>query len=346
SSPCVVSWSADFETDTTADWTVNTGPTDSAANFFFDYSSVGIPPAPGSKGTTHGMKLRCNLTSGVFGGFSVSPTGQAFTGDYKLAFDLWANFNGPFPGGGSGSTNLSVAGVLTAGTSVNYPGVIDSIYFGATGDGGSSADWRAYSPDAAASYQNGDPVYAAPSRNNTDPYYASFGSVEAPADQLTLFPQQTGVTNPGSAGMAWHLVEINKAGNFVTWQVDGVLIATVDITGMTLGGDNILFGHSDINGTSSTDTNAPDLLFTLIDNVRVLVPQDQPVSLGDWDGDGDSDLDDYARFADCLGGPGVEPDPTISDCSGSCIDTFDQDVDGDVDLRDFQALTDAGLFGM
>ena len=30
---------------------------------------------------------------------------------------------------------------------------------------------------------------------------------------------------------------------------------------------------------------------------------------GDFDGDGDSDLDDYAWFAACLAGPGVSPNP-------------------------------------
>jgi hypothetical protein len=36
-----------------------------------------------------------------------------------------------------------------------------------------------------------------------------------------------------------------------------------------LGGDNIFFGHSDTNATSSTDVNDVHLLFTLIDNIQV-----------------------------------------------------------------------------
>jgi hypothetical protein len=86
-----------------------------------------------------------------------------------------------------------------------------------------------------------------------------------------LFPQQSGVTNAGTAGMAWHEVEIAKVGTVVTWSMDGVLLATVDTMGMTLGGGNILFGHSDINTSSSSDVNDAALLFTLIDNV-VVVP--------------------------------------------------------------------------
>jgi hypothetical protein len=35
-------------------------------------------------------------------------------------------------------------------------------------------------------------------------------------------------------------------------------------------GENIFFGHSDSNGTSSTDPNDVALLFTLVDNVKVI----------------------------------------------------------------------------
>ena len=67
--------------------------------------------APGSApGGSHGMQLQANLTGGAFSGFSVSPTGQSFAGDYSLTFHWWANINGPFPEGGSGSTNLSTSG--------------------------------------------------------------------------------------------------------------------------------------------------------------------------------------------------------------------------------------------
>ena len=65
-------------------------------------------------------------------------------------------------------------------------------------------------------------------------------------------------------------MQIAKDGNIVTWTIDGTLIATVDgSTAGTLGGGNILFDYFDINGTASTDPNAPDLLFGLIDNVTV-----------------------------------------------------------------------------
>lgn len=216
------------------------------------------------------MKLQANLTNGIFGGMSASPNGQSFSGDYTVRLDWWANFNGPFPVGGSGSTNLSTFGIGTSGTTAQWPGgVQNSVWFAATGDGNSSADWRAYSSAAPTGYSDGSPVYMAPTRNASDPYYAAFGNHTAPAAQLALFPQQTGTTLIGSAGMAWHDVMINKVGNFATWTVDGLAIASVDLTTVTLSGGNIFFGHSDTNSTSSTDPNDFQLLFTLIDNIRV-----------------------------------------------------------------------------
>ncbi|MBM4111563.1 MAG: hypothetical protein FJ254_09460 [Phycisphaerae bacterium] len=258
-----------FEVDPTANWTVNNGPSDAAANFFFDYSSVGIPTAPSGVGT-RGMKLQANLTNGIFSGMSVSPNGRFFSGDYTVRFDWWANFNGPFPVGGSGSTNLSTFGIGTSGTLVQWPGgTQDSVWFAATGDGNSSSDWRAYSTAAPISYPDGSPVYMAATRNSSDPYYAGFGNNTAPAAQLALFPQQTGTTLVGSAGMEWHDVVIDKIGTTATWSVDGLPIASVDLTTVTLSGGNIFFGHSDVNAASSSDPNDFALLFTLIDNIRV-----------------------------------------------------------------------------
>jgi hypothetical protein len=273
-------FSENFEVDPTANWTINKGPatTDEAHDLFFDYSTAGIPSAPSGTGT-RGMKLQANQSSGVFGGMSASPTGRSFTGNYSVLFDWWANFNGGFPVGGSGSTQLSTFGVGTSGTVAQWPGgTQDSIWFGATGDGNSSSDWRAYSPAPAGvtRYADSAPgIYAAGtqagSSNHSDLYYANFGNVAAPAAQLALFPQQTGNTLVGSAGMTWHKVEIAKTGASVAWKVDDKLIATVPVADdNVLTGNNIFFGHSDTNATSSTDVNDAALLFTLIDNVRVV----------------------------------------------------------------------------
>jgi hypothetical protein len=72
------------------------------------------------------------------------------------------------------------------------------------------------------------------------------------------------------------------------------------------------------------DTSAPDICET--------------IGGGDFDGDGDVDLDDLDRLLECLTGPGgtpVEPPPI---CPGTCLEAFDSDADTDVDLCDFAAF--------
>jgi hypothetical protein len=270
-----VLFSENFDVDHSANWTVNsTSGGVNPVNFLFDYSAIGIPSAPNSTGgSTLGLKMQANTSGGVFGGVSVSPIGQSFSGNYELRFDMWLNFNGPFPGGGSGSTQAGGAGIGSAGNVVEVAGSASGLHFGVTGDGGSSVDYRAYSNTATSGYAEDSGVFAAGtqagSRNGSDAYYSSFGGVSAPATQTTLFAQQTGTTGIGSQAFAWRDVSILKLGNNVTFSIDGILIATVDSSTVTLGGGNILLNYYDINATSSADVNAGDLLFGLVDNVRV-----------------------------------------------------------------------------
>jgi hypothetical protein len=218
--------------------------------------------------------------TGVFSGISASPLGQSFTGDFIVRFDAWQNFNGPFPGGGSGSTQATGGGIGARTTFAQFPGgSVDGVYFAATGDGGSGNDYRAYvSPGAVLGDTSG--VYAAGvtagASNNSNAYYNTnlFGNVAAPAAQLSLFPQQTGNTAAGTAGMEWHTWTIDKSGNTVRWYLRNrvgtdVLMATVDVTLEPFAGDNIFLGLFDINATSSTDPNADSLLFAVFDNVQV-----------------------------------------------------------------------------
>lgn len=262
-----------FDVDTSGAWNVNNGPSDGTANFSFDYSTLGISAAPNSAGgTTKGLRLMANQTNGIFSGLSVSPTGQSFGGDYILRADVWMNFNGPFPQGGSGSTQLGGMGVGTNGTTAHWPGGnANAVYFMATGDGNSSVDYRAYSSAAATGYGDASGVFFATGsgpRNHSNPYYAQFGANQAPAAQTALFPQQTGTTLIGSQAFEWHEYKIEVISNVATFSIDSLPIARVDMTGLNLGGSNILLNHSDTNGTSSSDPN-DFLICTIYDNVRV-----------------------------------------------------------------------------
>jgi hypothetical protein len=271
-------YSQNFDVDSTATWTVNpsagANTTDYVANFFYDYSAIGVPAAPGGS-TTRGLKMTANNSAAVFGGVSVSPTGQSFSGNYTVEFDIWQNYVGPLGLGGSGSTQLSEFGIGTSGTTSFWPGAAtkESVSFGATIDGGSANDYRAYSSAAPTSYASGNAVYQSTGNSNNDsaaPWPTAFPAQSAPAAQLALFPGQTGTTNAGEISFKWRHVILDVNGTNVTWSVDGTNIAIVPLAGLTLGGGNILFGHADTNATSSSDANDTLLNVTLIDNVSVV----------------------------------------------------------------------------
>jgi hypothetical protein len=283
-------FSENFDTDHSLDntWVTNTIGGFNPVNLYFDYSSIGIPPAPHSTGgTTRGLKLQANLDSAVQAfpsGCSVSPLGFGITENFEMRWDWWLNFNGSattgLTGGGSGSTQIGGAGFGTAGTSAQAAGAaIDSIFVGCSGDGtGTSADYRVYTPAFPTSLQDPSGVYAAGtsgSRNNTHAYYQTtlppVSATNTCPAQLALYPgQQFGLTQGGSAGMKWHEISLKKVASIITYSIDGLLIARVDAsTNGILGGANIVFGQFDINATASTDPNAAALAFSLVDNVRI-----------------------------------------------------------------------------
>lgn len=245
-------YSENFDVDNSVNWTTNDpGVTDILVDYHYDYSAIGVTAAPGG-GSTIGLKMTANNATGFFGGFSVSPTGQSFTGSYRVSFNLWQNYVGPVGPGGSGTTQLSTFGVGTSGTTGIYPGTwSESVGFAATLDGGSTSDFRAYSSTHPASYAGGDPVYTAPAgaRNGSDAYYSGFGGTAAPAAQVLLYPGQTGVTDAGELAFAWRnvTIDVDDVANTATWTIDGLKIAEVSLTGLNLGGGNIFFGHSDTN---------------------------------------------------------------------------------------------------
>jgi hypothetical protein len=176
-------YSQDFSTDDSTNWVVNFSDAGSNyVNFNFDYSTVGLPPAPHSVGgNTKGLKLSPDVTVGALlngaavPGVSVTPTNFSITANFDMHVDMWINYQGPNTanivggtatnafttlqtgGGGSGSTLLYGCGYGTAGNSAQVAGACDSILVGTTTDNGTSAEMRMYGPSGIgqASYQNG-----------------------------------------------------------------------------------------------------------------------------------------------------------------------------------------------
>ncbi len=266
-----VLFSDNFDANSSGNWTLNRSSADTRVTFNWDYAPLGIPSAPGSAGTTRGLKCEANMVNGVAAALSLSPVGQSFSGDYRLRFNLWVNANGSFPLGGTGSTQHGTAGVGTAGTSVLWTGsgsTADGTWFAVDGEGqasdtGAIGDFCAFSGTTVLGVATG--VYAAGTasnaRGNLNSYYASTfpGGQTAPDIQL-----QTGALEVGTIGFVWRDVTITKQGTTVRWAIDGLPIATV--TGAALPGNNIAIGYYDYFASVSADTT---LSFGVFDNVRV-----------------------------------------------------------------------------
>ncbi len=275
----------DFESDTASYWQISRSSTDTRATFKYDYSPMGIPLAPHSTGSArHGLRLEANLTGGSVAALSLSPRNQAFSGDFRLRFDMWINVNGPLPDGGNGSTEFLTAGVGTTGGHVQWTGsgsTADGIWFATDGEGGAGdtsstmGDFCAYSGPSIQQPASG--VYAAgvdtSAKGNINRYYTTAfpGGVSAPDFQQTTYAQQTGGTAAGSLGFGWHDVIVARSGSKVEWIIDGIRLAT--IAPVSLAGSNIFVGYWD--GYTSISDNS-SLSFGLVDNVRVEVPAVPP----------------------------------------------------------------------
>jgi len=258
-----------FDLNSSLGYTITADP-DTNATFAFNYSALGIPSAPHSiGGTTLGLKLEANNgdTTAATAAISLSPLGRTFAGDFTIRFDMWINANGPFPGGGTGSTQFVTAGVGTAGATVHKPTSADGTWFAVDGEGGSGIDYRIFFDGALQDSSTGLYVAgtAADARSADNFYYSGFFPGESPPlQQQNDFPQQSGNVKSGAVGFAWRDVAITKRDTQVTWSIDGLLIA--DVPGASFSGDNIFIGYWDAF-TSISDN--PQLSFGLIDNLRV-----------------------------------------------------------------------------
>jgi hypothetical protein len=254
-----------------AGWGINASSADSAATFGYDYSADDIPEAPNSRGgdtATTGVKLEANITAGALDVFTLYPVGQNFTGEYKLRFDAWMNYDADerINGGSAGTTEFIGGGIGYDNTAADIGA---GAQFVATGDGGSGSDWRLFADGAFL-----DPTeMAAGDRNGANAYYSDFlPGVAPPAGQAQVdFPAGTA----GSPGFQWVTFEVNtNAGK------SRILVEKP-------GGDRLLIGVINGNGARpytsdgniglvyadffTSVTSRPDLTFGLIDNVEVSV---------------------------------------------------------------------------
>jgi hypothetical protein len=281
-----------FDTDSSGLWAVNSfdGLANSSATFAEDYSVTGYVPPSKPSGTTKGLVFRCNLAASLArNAISASPTGLNLSGDYRLRFKAWNNYNGPMFQGGSGSTYHLTGGVGTTGDHAQFSfGSADGIWFDMGGDGASTqviGDTSAYAGTQVLTAEYG--VYAAPGavdtvdrpRSATNPYYSIWGGIQAPAAQVTAYSQQAGISDVGAMGASWHTFVVGHETNTVYWMIDGILIAAVPDSFAALG-PNVFVGWADnfVNGATSFP-NPAAMSFGIIDDLRVETIAATPITI-------------------------------------------------------------------
>jgi len=290
-----------FDDFNTAGSAANYTKVETGANsvtYAFDYSSMGIPPAPNTTdASTLGVKFESNNVLPAAVAAVTLHTVQQFTGPYVVTFDAWVNANGPFPDGGTGSTEFLTAGVGGDGASVNRTGATGSgAWTGVDGEGQSGIDYRlfrnagALEGVAGGSYAAGTQSTA---RSAADPYYLPLNPTGINVSNLPVQgannggpAQQNGTTAPGTFGFAWHEVEllVDPTGGTggtakFTWTIDGLRIGTLDAGAGAAFPTNgsVTIGYMD--PFSSFSDNAT-LSFGLVDNLTVVVPEPGTLALG------------------------------------------------------------------
>lgn len=223
-------------------WSKNESNTNNQTTFGYDYSADGIPEAPNTQvgdDATSGLKMEANLDGTVGSIFHVYPTGQNFTGDYQLRFDAWMEY------GTAGTTEYLGGSIAYNGTSADVGGGGVSVF--ATGDGGSSNDYRQFNDAAFAGLGNG----------NVDPY-------------LSFLPSTNGSV-AGSPGFQWVTWEFNVVGGNVDVYIEKpdtsrLLVTSVSATSSTDGNIGLYYadyfaslGHKkkETNRSRCQDRNNP-----------------------------------------------------------------------------------------
>ena len=113
--------------------------------------------------------------------------------------------------------------------------------------------------------------------------------------------------------------------------------ARIDFFGksMVIGGGTIVVGASGNDDVADRSGSAYIFNLPCDDCNGNGVPDiEETVAHGDFNNDGFVDLTDFRALIDCLGGPATPPDPNISECAFMCLDAFDFDGSGTVDLKD------------
>lgn len=262
-----------FDTNSAANWNIfsgqSSGLADYTVDFAFDYGATIytfngdtalIPPAPNSTdGSTRGVRLTVNNSDATAATAAVNlyPKNFSVSNNFALKFDLWINYPGGSGGiNSTGSTQFAQFGINHAGTNVNWvpasATASDGLWFAVDGEGGTSADARAYLGGTNTTQIDVTGSSGMSGSNNIITIYQN------------LFPA-TRFETAGSPGKNWVEVEIRQTNNFIVWLMDGTVVAQrTNASGFKSG--DIMLGLMD---PFSSIANPARDCFVIFDNVRV-----------------------------------------------------------------------------
>jgi len=202
--------SDDFEVDSSASYTlVDDGAPDSSSTFAFDYVAAGYPLAPNSTaGDVGGLRMTSNDTGGAADHLTAFHNTSISDAAYRLSVDMWMGVEGT-----GGTTEFSTIGV--AGDGATFNSIFTPIsgtghFLSMTGEGGSSSDFRHFTP-GVTSVPSGDASYLN-DLNTTNATGDTYQAIFAGGDF------------PGSPGNRWTTVSIEVDPQNVTYFLDGVPI--------------------------------------------------------------------------------------------------------------------------
>ncbi len=283
-------FTANFETDQSANFVVTIGSSTNDANANFNYDSsthvqaggaaVTIPSAPNTVGGTQKvLRLNANLVDATdTDAVDVYPNATITGGNWAMTWDCWQNYTGD-AGGGTGSTNMllfgATNGTAIAARALTAPSIAgDGFYFTMCGEGGASVDYRFYSGTGTIAANNAGVSWfggaLGANVNNLDLVWS---------DPTTGFFSSPPFETAGAPGKKWLTIKLSVNGTVATVLVkrpadaNFVAIGTATIPATA---NKPFIGFSDINTGLSA---APADQFVLVDNLKV---DNAPASVQEW----------------------------------------------------------------
>jgi hypothetical protein len=261
SPPATVLFSDNFNTDSSANWNLFVTGDDYTAQFAYDYSSQGIPPAPHGSGDTLGLYLAVNKSLGSATAINLYPKGKSFNGNYALRFDMFLNVQIP----NSVSTEYVLFGINHDGAHTNWfrssPGGVpagwtfDGVFYGLEADGAGLGDYVNYSSPTTAGNNPTALTAGRVATTLTNEFKSPPSPVlGVPANNMTL----------ASPTPIWADVEVSQIGKIITWKINNTVIFSYSNTTAYATGD-IMLGYDDAFDSVSLSSS-----YVIIDNVRVV----------------------------------------------------------------------------